>query len=42
MVGYFDDLAAATRGGEVDDVSLSEIAAKYHMKVLEEAPENYV
>jgi quercetin dioxygenase-like cupin family protein len=42
MVGYFDDLASATRAGEVDPEALSEIAVRYSMEVLGPVPEGYV
>jgi len=41
MVGYFDELAAATRAGEVDDASLTEIAQRYSMEVLGPVPGGY-
>jgi glyoxylate utilization-related uncharacterized protein len=42
MVGYFDDLSAAIRGGDVEDAALAEIASRYAMEVLEDAPEGYI
>ena len=41
MIGYFDDLAAAIRSGEVDDARLREIAERYGMEVLGPVPEGY-
>ena len=41
MVGYFDDLAAAIRSGDVDDARLGEIAERYGMEVLGPVPEGY-
>ena len=41
MIGYFDDLAAAIRSGEVDDTRLREIAERYGMEVLGPVPEGY-
>ena len=34
MIGYFDELSAAIRGGHVDDDHLSEIALTYSMEVV--------
>jgi hypothetical protein len=42
MIGYFDDVAAATRAGEVDPDGLSEIALRYSMEVIGPVPEGYV
>jgi glyoxylate utilization-related uncharacterized protein len=42
MVGYFDDVAAATKAGEVDPDRLSEIALRYSMEVIGPVPEGYV
>lgn len=42
MVGYFDDVAAATKAGEVDPDQLSEIALGYSMEVIGPVPEGYV
>lgn len=41
MIGYFDDLAAAIRSGDVDDARLGEIAERYGMTVLGPVPEGY-
>jgi mannose-6-phosphate isomerase-like protein (cupin superfamily) len=41
MVGYFDELAAATARGEVDPETLSEIADRYGMEVIGPVPEGY-
>src|SRR5437588_12783968 len=41
MVGYFDELAAATTKGDVDDKALSKIARTYSMEVLGPVPEGY-
>lgn len=41
MIGYFDELAAAIRAGDVDDARLGEIAERYDMEVLGPAPEGY-
>jgi mannose-6-phosphate isomerase-like protein (cupin superfamily) len=41
MVGYFDDLADATKKGDVDAEVLSEIARTYSMEVLGPVPEGY-
>lgn len=42
MVGYFDDVGAALRGGEVDSAALSEIALRYGMDIRGPVPEGYV
>jgi quercetin dioxygenase-like cupin family protein len=42
MVGYFDDVAAATKAGEVGPDTLSEIALRYSMEVLGPVPEGYI
>ncbi len=42
MVGYFDDVAAATRAGDVDPGALSEIALRYSMEVIGPVPEGYI
>ena len=41
MVGYFDELAAATASGDVDPAALSTIAARYSMEVVGPVPEGY-
>jgi mannose-6-phosphate isomerase-like protein (cupin superfamily) len=41
MVGYFDELSAATASGEVDPEALSEIADRYGMEVIGPVPEGY-
>ena len=42
MVGYFDELAAATKAGDVDPAALAEIALRYSMEVIGPVPEGYV
>jgi len=42
MVGYFDELADATKAGEVDPDVLSQIAERYSMEVIGPVPEGYV
>ena len=42
MVGYFDDVAAATRAGDVEPDRLSEIALRYAMEVVGPVPDGYV
>lgn len=42
MIGYFDDVAAAARAGDVDPDGLSEIALRYSMEVIGPVPEGYV
>jgi hypothetical protein len=41
MVGYFDELALATRAGSVNAEALSKIALRYSMEVLGPVPEGY-
>ncbi len=42
MVGYFDDVAAATAAGDVDPDRLSEIALRHKMEVIGPVPEGYI
>jgi hypothetical protein len=42
MVGYFDEVAAATRAGVVDPDALAQIALQYSMEVIGPVPEGYV
>ena len=42
MIGYFDDLSAALRGGDVDEAVLSEIAATHEMEIVGPPSERYV
>ncbi len=42
MVGYFDELAAATTAGDGDPDVLSEIALRYSMEVIGPVPEGYL
>jgi quercetin dioxygenase-like cupin family protein len=42
MVGYFDEVAAAAKGGEVDPEALSRIALRYSMEVIGPVPDGYV
>ena len=42
MVGYFDELAAATKTGDVDPAALAEIALRYSMEVIGPVPKGYV
>ena len=42
MVGYFDEVADATKAGEVDEDVLSKIALRYSMEVIGPVPEGYV
>jgi mannose-6-phosphate isomerase-like protein (cupin superfamily) len=41
MIGYFDELAAATKTGHVDPDLLTRIALKYSVEVLGPVPEGY-
>ena len=42
MVGYFDEVAAATRSGDVDPEELSRLALRYSMEVIGPVPEGYL
>ena len=42
MVGYFDELSAALKTGNVEERNLAEIAGRYSMEVLGPVPEGYV
>lgn len=42
MIGYFDDLAAALKQGDVEPDALSDIARRHSMAVLGPVPEGYV
>jgi mannose-6-phosphate isomerase-like protein (cupin superfamily) len=42
MIGYFDDLSAAIRGGRVEPEALSDIALRYGMEVHGPVPDGYV
>jgi quercetin dioxygenase-like cupin family protein len=42
MVGYFDELAAAIRSGDVSNEHLGAVAERYGMEVLGPVPEGYV
>ena len=42
MVGYFDELAAATQAGRMDPDSLSRMALRYSMDVVGPVPEGYI
>lgn len=41
MIGYFDELADATKVGDVDPDTLAEIARRYSMDVIGPVPEGY-
>jgi mannose-6-phosphate isomerase-like protein (cupin superfamily) len=41
MVGYFDELSAATKSGHLEDDALSAIALRYGMEVRGPVPEGY-
>jgi mannose-6-phosphate isomerase-like protein (cupin superfamily) len=41
MIGYFDDLSAAIRRGEVDDSVLAEVARRHSMEIVGPVPESY-
>jgi quercetin dioxygenase-like cupin family protein len=42
MVGYFDQLSAAIKGGDADPGSLDEIARRHRMEVIGPVPEGYL
>lgn len=42
MVGYFDELAAATKRGDLDPAGLADIAQRYSMEVIGPVPEGYL
>jgi hypothetical protein len=41
MVGYFDELSAATKNGDADPLLVSRIADRYSMEVIGPVPEGY-
>jgi mannose-6-phosphate isomerase-like protein (cupin superfamily) len=42
MVGYFDEVAHATKAGDVDPDVLSQIALRYSMEVIGPVPDGYL
>ncbi len=42
MIGYFDDLSAAIRCGEVDENALDDIALRHSMEIVGPVPDGYV
>lgn len=42
MIGYFEDLSAAIRDGEVEESLLDDIARRHSMEVVGPVPEGYV
>ncbi len=42
MVGYFDQLSAAIKGGDADPHRLDEIARRHGMEVMGPVPEGYI
>jgi mannose-6-phosphate isomerase-like protein (cupin superfamily) len=42
MIGYFEDLSAALRDGEVEESLLDDIARRHSMEVVGPMPEGYV
>ncbi|MFL5983109.1 MAG: cupin domain-containing protein [Gaiellaceae bacterium] len=42
MIGYFDDLSAAIRGGEVEESLLEDVARRHSMEIVGPVPESYV
>lgn len=42
MTGYFDDLSAAMKDGQVEDSALAQIASRHSMEVVGPVPEGYV
>jgi mannose-6-phosphate isomerase-like protein (cupin superfamily) len=41
MIGYFDELSAATQGGEADENLLADIAQRHSMEIVGPVPESY-
>jgi hypothetical protein len=41
MIGYFDDLSAAIRHGEIDESQLAEVARRHSMEIVGPVPESY-
>jgi mannose-6-phosphate isomerase-like protein (cupin superfamily) len=41
MIGYFDDLGAAIRSGEVDESVLADVARRHSMEIVGPVPEGY-
>jgi mannose-6-phosphate isomerase-like protein (cupin superfamily) len=42
MIGYFDELSAAIRSGDVDEGQLADVARRHSMEVVGPVPESYV
>jgi mannose-6-phosphate isomerase-like protein (cupin superfamily) len=42
MVGYFDDLSAAIKSGDIGDQRLADIALEYGMEITGPVPEGYL
>ena len=42
MVGYFDELAEATKRGDLDPAGLADVARRYSMEVIGPVPEGYL
>jgi AraC-like ligand binding domain len=42
MIGYFDELSAAIRAGDVEDDALDDIARRHKMEIVGPVPESYV
>jgi mannose-6-phosphate isomerase-like protein (cupin superfamily) len=42
MIGYFDDLSAAIRAGEVEESLLDDVARRHSMEIVGPVPETYV
>ena len=42
VVGYFDQLSAAIKGGDADPDRLDEIARRHGMEVVGTVPEGYL
>ena len=41
MIGYFDDLSAAIRRGEVNESVLADVARRHSMEIVGSVPESY-
>jgi hypothetical protein len=42
MIGYFDELSAAIRDGDVDENHLDAVARRHSMEIVGPVPKSYV
>jgi mannose-6-phosphate isomerase-like protein (cupin superfamily) len=42
MIGYFEELSAAIRHGDVDEDTLADVARRHSMEIVGPVPESYV